>query len=175
MAELIARHGPASWGVHGVFPALLRAVVGQQVSNRAARRIFARLYAATRAEPERVLALGEPGLRAVGVSRAKAATLLRLAEAAGKGAFSGFESLADEEVRERLLAFKGVGPWTADMVLIFGLGREDVWPVSDLGLVQQAVRHYRLTGRAAVPALGERFAPFRAVAAHYLWAENDVG
>ncbi len=174
LAPLVARHGRARWGVHGVFPALVRAVAGQQVSNRAARRIFARLYRATGADPGRVLALGEGGLRELGVSRAKARTLLALAEAAGAGAFSGLESLPDEAVRERLLAFKGVGPWTVDMVLIFGLGREDVWPASDLGLVQQAMRHFGLGSREEVARLGARFQPYRSVAAHYLWAENDA-
>ncbi len=174
MARLVARHGPARWGVHGVFPALLRAVAGQQVSNAAARKIFGRLYAATRGDPERVLALGLEGLRGLGVSRAKAATLVRLAERAAEGAFDAFPRLPDAEVRRRLLAEKGVGPWTVDMVLIFGLGRADVWPASDLGLVQQAMRHYRLKDRTGVAALGERFRPFRSVAAHYLWAENDA-
>lgn len=175
MARLIRRHGRARWGVHGVFPALLRAVVGQQVSNAAARKIFARILAATGAEPGRVLALGEAGLRDLGVSRAKARTLLALAEAGAAGAFSDFAALPDAAVRERLLAFKGVGPWTVDMVLIFGLGRPDVWPAADHGLVLQAMRHYGLASREAVAALGERFAPYRSVAAHYLWAENDVG
>ena len=174
LGSLVARHGPARWGVHGVFPALMRAVAGQQVSNRAAKRIFARLYRATEARPERVLALGEAGLRALGVSRAKARTLLALAGAEAAGAFSGFEGLSDEEVRARLLAFKGVGPWTAEMVLIFGLGRPDVWPASDLGLVQQAMRHFGLGSREEVARLGERFRPWRSVAAHYLWAENDA-
>ena len=120
------------------------------------------------------MALGEAGLRELGVSRAKAKTLLALAEAAKEGAFSGFEALSDEAVKERLLAFKGVGPWTAEMVLIFGLGREDVWPASDLGLVQQAMRHFGLKSREEVAQLGERFRPYRSVAAHCLWAENDA-
>ncbi len=174
LAPLVARHGRARWGVHGVFPALVRAVAGQQVSNQAAKKIFQRLYRATGAEPGRVLALGEAGLRELGVSRAKARTLLSLAGAAREGAFSGLEALSDEAVKERLLAFKGVGPWTAEMVLIFGLGREDVWPASDLGLVQQAMRHFGLTSREEVAQLGERFRPYRSLAAHYLWAENDA-
>jgi len=174
MARLIRRHGRARWGVHGVFPALLRAVTGQQVSNPAARKIFARILAATGAEPGRVLALGEAGLRDLGVSRAKARTLLALAEAGAAGAFSDFAALSDAVIRERLLAFKGVGPWTVDMVLIFGLGRPDVWPAADLGLVQQAMRHFGLATREEVARLGARFAPYRSVAAHYLWAENDA-
>ncbi len=174
MARLIRRHGRARWGVHGVFPALVRAVVGQQVSNRAARAIFRRLHAATGSEPRRLLALGEAGLGGLGVSRAKARTLRALAEAAAAGAFAGFERLPDEAVRARLLAFKGVGPWTVEMVLIFGLGRQDVWPAADLGLVRQAMRHYRLSSRRDVAELGARFAPYRSVAAHYLWAENDA-
>jgi len=175
MARLIERHGPYRWGVHGVFPALLRAVVGQQVSNAAARAIFGRLVDAVGLAPERLLAAGEAGLRALGVSRAKARTILDLARLAARGAFADFATLSDAEVRRRLLGQKGVGPWTVDMVLIFGLGRLDVWPVRDLGLRQKATVLYGLKDEAELQALGARFAPYRSVAAHYLWAENDLG
>ncbi len=175
MARLIERHGPYRWGVHGVFPALLRAVVGQQVSNAAARAIFGRLAEAVGLAPERLLAAGEEALRSVGVSRAKARAILNLARLEVEGAFAGFTELPDAEVRRRLLAQKGVGPWTVDMVLIFGLGRLDVWPVRDLGLRQKVKALYGLEDEAEVQALGERFAPYRSVAAHYLWAENDLG
>jgi DNA-3-methyladenine glycosylase II len=173
MAGLVARHGPYSWGLHPVFPSLLRAVVGQQLSNAAARTIFARLKRATDLESERVLELGEEGLRSLGLAYAKGRALLGIARAELAGELAGLERLDDAGVMRRLTALAGVGPWTAQMVLIFSLGRLDVWPTSDLGMVRQAQRLYSLTSRAEVEELGRRFAPYRSAAAHYLWTEGD--
>jgi len=173
MAELIAKHGPYSWGLHPVFPSLLRAVVGQQLSNAVARTMFARLKEATGLEPERLLELGEEGLRGLGLAYAKARALMGIARAELAGELTGLEELSDEEVTRRLTALRGVGPWTAQMVLIFSLGRLDVWPISDLGMVRQAERLYGLASRYEVEELGWRFAPYRSAAAHYLWTEGD--
>lgn len=174
MARLIERHGPYRWGLHPVFPALVRAVVGQQLSNAVARTMFRRVQQATGLEPARLLALGEEGLRALGLARAKGRALAGLARAQLDGYFEGLETLPDEEAAARLTALRGVGPWTAQMVLIFSLGRMDVWPTGDLGMVRQAERLYGLASRAEVEALGERFRPWRSAAAHYLWAETDA-
>ncbi|HGY09542.1 MAG TPA: DNA-3-methyladenine glycosylase 2 family protein [Oceanithermus profundus] len=174
MAALIERHGPYRWGLHPVFPALVRAVVGQQLSNAVARTMFRRVQQATELEPERLLALGEEGLRALGLARAKGRALEGLARAQLEGYFAGLEALPDDEAAARLTALGGVGPWTAQMVLIFSLGRMDVWPTGDLGMVRQAERLYGLATRAQVEALGERFRPWRSAAAHYLWAETDA-
>ena len=174
MAELIAKHGPYSWGLHPVFPSLLRAVVGQQLSNAVARTMFARLKEATGLEPERLLELGEEGLRGLGLAYAKARALMGIARAELAGELTGLEELSDEEVTRRLTALRGVGPWTAQMVLIFSLGRLDVWPTSDLGMVRQAERLYGLASKAEVKELGRRFAPYRSAAAHYLWTEGDT-
>ncbi|WP_456446598.1 DNA-3-methyladenine glycosylase family protein [Oceanithermus sp.] len=174
MARLIERHGPYRWGLHPLFPSLVRAVVGQQLSNAVARTMFRRVQGATGLEPERLLELGEEGLRALGLARAKGRALVGLARAQREGYFEGIEALSDDEATARLVGLRGVGPWTAQMVLIFSLGRMDVWPTGDLGMLRQAERLYGLEGRAAVEALGERFRPWRSAAAHYLWAETDA-
>ncbi|WP_287372071.1 DNA-3-methyladenine glycosylase 2 family protein [Oceanithermus sp.] len=174
MARLIERHGPYRWGLHPVFPALVRAVVGQQLSNAVARTMFRRVQQATGLKPERLLELGEEGLRALGLARAKGRALAGLARAQLQGYFAGLAALPDDEAAARLTALGGVGPWTAQMVLIFSLGRMDVWPTGDLGMVRQAERLYGLATRAEVEALGERFRPWRSAAAHYLWAETDA-
>ena len=174
MARLIERHGPYSWGLHPVFPSLVRAVVGQQLSNAVARTMFARLRDAGGLEPERLLELGEEGLRRLGLARAKGRALVGIARAELSGELAGLEELDDEQVAARLTSLRGVGPWTAQMVLIFSLGRLDVWPTSDLGMVRQAERLYGLSSREAVVELGRRFAPFRSAAAHYLWSEGDA-
>ncbi|WP_457636700.1 DNA-3-methyladenine glycosylase family protein [Oceanithermus sp.] len=174
MAGLIEKHGPYSWGLHPVFPSLLRAVVGQQLSNAVARTIFARLKHATDLDPERVIELGEEGLRSLGLAYAKARALHGIAHAELAGELDRLEELSDKEVTERLAALRGVGPWTAQMVLIFSLGRLDVWPTSDLGMVRQAEKLYGLSSKREVADLGERFRPYRSVAAHYLWTEGDT-
>jgi len=174
MARLIERHGPYSWGLHPVFPSLVRAVVGQQLSNAVARTMFARLREATGIFPEGILELGEEGLRRLGLARAKGRALVGIARAELGGELAGLEELDDEQVAARLTALRGVGPWTAQMVLIFSLGRLDVWPTSDLGMVRQAERLYGLSSREAVVELGRRFAPYRSAAAHYLWSEGDA-
>ncbi len=174
MASLIERHGPYSWGLHPVFPSLLRAVVGQQLSNAVARTMFARLKKATDLDPERVLELGEEGLRGLGLAYAKGRALLGIARAELAGELARLEELSDEEVSHKLTALRGVGPWTAQMVLIFSLARLDVWPTSDLGMVRQAERLYGLASKAEVEELGRRFAPYRSAAAHYLWTEGDA-
>lgn len=174
MARLIERHGPYRWGLHPVFPALVRAVVGQQLSNAVARTMFRRVQEATGLEPERLLELGVEGLRGLGLARAKGRALVEIAGAQQAGYLEGLEGLSDDEAAAHLLRLRGVGPWTAQMVLIFSLGRMDVWPTGDLGMVRQAQRLYGLAGRAEVAALGARFRPWRSAAAHYLWAETDA-
>jgi len=173
LEQLIARHGPARWGVHPPFHALVRAVVGQQLSNQVARTLFRRLKARTGLRPKVLASLSDEDYLALGLARAKGRTL--------REAALRWETIAphlagsDDEVRSRLTALKGVGPWTADMVLIFGLGREDVWPVEDLGLLRQVEAAFGVRGRAAAREIGERFRPYRSYAAHYLWAAHDVG
>ncbi len=174
MARLVEKHGPYHWGLHSPFASLLRAVVGQQLANSVARTIFARLQEATQLEPERILVLGEEGLRGLGLAYAKGRSLLGIARAESEGYFQNLQEMSDDAVRERLTKLKGVGPWTAQMVLIFSLGRLDVWPTSDLGMLRQAEKLYGLQGRKQVEKLGERFAPYRSAAAHYLWSETDA-
>lgn len=81
--------------------------------------------------------------------------------------------LNDEDAVQALIRLKGVGRWTAEMILVFSLGREDVWPVDDAGLLKAANRLYGVQGVNEFITLGERFKPFRTHAAWYLWASLD--
>ena len=108
-------------------------------------------------------------LRRHGLSQAKAGTLREVAKLADIGAFDDLDSLSDDDVRERLTAIKGIGPWTAHMVMMFALGRPDVWPVGDVGIQRAARQLYNADGRDALEILGERFRPYRSHAAWYLW------
>ncbi|MPY93117.1 MAG: DNA-3-methyladenine glycosylase 2 family protein [Acidimicrobiia bacterium] len=173
-AEL--RHAPST------FAALAEAIVHQQLSTTVATTIFGRLVAALAAfTPEAVLATPDEGLRAAGLSRAKALALADLAARCTNGEVPTLEearALDDATIVERLSAVRGVGRWTAEMFLIFHLGRPDVLPTGDLGVR----RGFALvTGAADLPtpkalaAHGERWAPHRTAASWYLWRAAELG
>jgi DNA-3-methyladenine glycosylase II len=163
------------------YGALLRAIVGQQLSVKAARSIYGRLmdlFDGKTPTPEQLLAADPEALRTAGLSRGKVAYLRSLAEhvLSGELEIDRLDELSDDEVVSELTAVKGLGRWTADMFLIFHLGRPDVLPVGDLG-VRRAVE--RLYGLETLPtaeeleALGERWRPFRSLASLYLWESLD--
>jgi DNA-3-methyladenine glycosylase II len=163
------------------FGTLVRAIIGQQISSKAAATIDARLRerAGSPHRPQALLDLGESGLRAAGLSGVKARYVLNLAEAVldGRVPLGRVGALDDEAVVGRLTAVKGIGTWTAHMFLIFALNRPDVLPVGDLG-VRSGLRDYH--GLAGVPtprecvALAEPWRPFRTVAMWYLWKVIDT-
>jgi len=163
------------------YGALVRSIVGQQLSTKAARTIFERLtalYGGSTPSPQELIAT-EPGdLRAVGLSRAKAAYLRSLAEhvVAGELELDRLTKLPDEEVVAQLTAVKGLGQWTADMFLIFHLRRPDVLPVGDLGIRRAAEIAYglgALPSPAELTLLAEPWRPFRSLASLYLWRSLD--
>jgi DNA-3-methyladenine glycosylase II len=173
MAALLRRHGPAPIGERPLFLALARAVAAQQVSASAAQAILGRVEARIGLEPAVLARARGDRLRRCGLSAAKARTLRDLARRAEAGELDVLQALGDEEVRERLLAIRGVGPWTVQMVMIFALGRPDVRPTGDAGIQRAALRVYG-ADREALEALGERFRPWRSHAAWYLWRSLDA-
>lgn len=169
MRALIETFGPYSWQLSPPFPALVRAVMAQLISSAAARATYRRLEAATQLEPERILSLSPDDFLALGVPRRKGEYLQGLANYLLEGGLDDLHTLSDAEVIARLVALRGVGVWTAEMVLIFSLGRPDVWPLADMGVVRAAERYYGLDELSEVAALGERFRPQRSAAVWYLW------
>lgn len=178
---VVAQVGPCTWAPEPREPyeALISAVAHQQVHGKAAQAILGRLRAAVPGEgfpsPEALLALPEEALRACGFSARKAQTLRGIAEGIRSGlvpSLTEAQGLEDEAIVARLVALKGVGPWTAQMLLMFTLGRPDVWPVDDFG-VRQGFRRWRgledLPTPKALQAAGEAWRPHRSVAAWYLW------
>ena len=162
------------------FATLVRAIIGQQISSKAAASIDARLrlLGGDPHEPEPLLALGEAGLRSVGLSGVKARYVLNLAEGVRSGTIpiQKFARWDDDAIVERLTTIKGVGVWTAQMFLIFAMNRPDVLPVADLGIrVALRDRHGlpALPGPAECHALTERLKPYRSVAMWYLWRGLD--
>lgn len=157
------------------FAALVRAVVAQLISTKAAQTIYLRLEAAVgELAPAHLLAAGEDKLRGAGLSGAKARGLIDLARhvADDRLPLAQLSELDDEEVIDRLVAVRGIGRWTAEMFLIFSLGRHDVLPVDDLGLragVKECYGLPHLPAAKELRALAEPWRPFRSVATWYLW------
>ncbi|MGH8999697.1 MAG: DNA-3-methyladenine glycosylase family protein [Acidimicrobiia bacterium] len=186
MAELISAHGPCELGGHREdrthFAALCQSVVYQQLAGRAAAAIYGRFCDAVGGEhptAEGVLALGEADLRAVGLSGAKTRCLTALAGAVASGDVSleDVERYSDEELISQLCVVHGIGRWTAEMFLMFQLWRLDVWPVGDFGVRKGYARAYGLAeapAPKALMALGERFRPWRSVAAWYCWRAAET-
>lgn len=163
------------------FAGLARIIAGQQLSTRAAATIWDRvLTACGEPEPESYLALPEDALRAAGLSRQKIGYIRGLAEAVLSGALrpQDFAAMDDAGVEAAITALKGFGPWSAQMALMFGLARPDVWPAGDLG-IQTGMQRY--LGLAARPGFeetrghGDRFAPRRTAASLLLWSLKDAG
>ena len=164
------------------FDMLLRSIVYQQISGYAAASIHARvlaLFPARRPGPKRLLALDDDALRGAGLSRAKILAARDLAERTLDGTVPGrarLERLDDEAVIERLVQVRGIGRWTAEMMLM-QLGRPDVLPVTDLGVrkgFQISHGGRELPEPARLLRFGERWRPYRSVASWYLWRANDL-
>lgn len=185
-AAVIARVGPCRFepraeGTH--FEAVARAIVYQQLSGKAAGTIHGRfhaLYGDRAPAPAELLATSDEALRAAGLSRQKIGYLRDLAARvdAGDVPLADIEALGDEAIVDALTRVKGVGRWTAQMFLMFRLGRPDVLPDLDLG-VQKAIQlAYRLPAMpkpADVLRIGAPWAPHRTVASWYLWRLLDNG
>ena len=157
------------------FEALLGAIVSQQISKAAAATVWGRLEeAAGGFAPEAVLALGEDALRAAGLSRQKTVYARGLAEAVVTGSIDldGLPGRPDQEVVEELVRLKGIGRWSAEIYLLFALGRPDAFPADDLALMIGAQRLKRLDerpNRTALTEIAEAWRPWRGPAALLLW------
>lgn len=175
------RFGPARVAVgEAPFAALVRAVANQQLSLKAAATVYGRVVDLCRGEvrPETIRAASDEALRACGLSRAKVAYVRGIADAAAAGdvPLDALDGMDDEEVLATLTALKGVGIWTAQMLLIFTLRRPDVLPTGDLGVRDGARLVKGLADRPTEPELeelAEPWRPYRSVASWYLWKERD--
>ncbi len=163
--------------------ALVDAIISQQLSIKAAATILGRVRALFAPlpfpTPEALAATPDDVLRAAGCSRAKTAYLKDLGARIVAGALDldRLPALPDVEVIRELVAIKGIGRWTAEMILIFSLGRPDVWPVDDLGLVIAVQLLYGLPARPTrqeLLARGEPWRPYRTLASWYLWQSRRL-
>ena len=185
MAALIKRSGPVDLRdpLDDSFAALVRSIMYQQLAGAAATAIhgrFIKLFAHA-LSPEAVLALPPGAMRSAGVSGPKETAITDLARKVADGTvpLGDVSSLTDDELKARLVQVRGIGPWTAEMFLIFQLRRLDVWPVDDYGVRKGWTLVHRkreLIKPRALMAEGEKFRPYRTIAAWYCWraVENIV-
>jgi DNA-3-methyladenine glycosylase II len=163
------------------YGALLRSIVGQQLSTKAARTIYGRLadiFGGHAPTPRQLLATEPERIRAAGLSNAKVAYLRDLAVHVEEGTLEleRLPELDDEEVAAQLTAIKGLGRWTADMFLMFHLGRPDILPVGDQGIRNAARTQYRLRklpDAKRLEKLARPWRPYRTLACLYLWSTLD--
>jgi DNA-3-methyladenine glycosylase II len=183
MAAIIERVGPyrprhATPDFHN----LARSIAYQQLHGKAAATIFGRLCTATGCEtlsPEKVLALSIEQMRACGLSKQKLAYIRDLAEKtlSGDVNFEQLSAMDDEDIIEHLTRVKGIGRWSAQMFLMFALGRPDVMPVVDLGVntaIKRAYNKRKLPKPDQILKLSEKWRPYRSVACWYLWRSMEI-
>ena len=158
-----------------LFRSMANAIVGQQISVAAADAIWGRLEAAAGGvRPDLLLALSEEDLRGCGLTRSKASYVHGLARAADDLLPNDWTGRSDNDLRKHLMQFRGVGPWTAEMVLVFVLMRPDVFSPGDIGLVRAVQRLVDGVETAAdAAAVAERWAPWRTAASWFLWRTID--
>jgi DNA-3-methyladenine glycosylase II len=187
MAKLVDTYGPldAEQRKRGrpadAYGVLVRSITGQQLSTRAAATIYGRLtelFGGHTPTPQQIIDTDPEALRGVGLSHAKAAYLRDLAEhiVDGELPVDRLADLPDEEVSERLLAIKGLGPWSVDIFLMFHLGRPDVLASGDLGIRKAVQIQYglkELPKPKEIETLAEAWRPYRTLACLYLWESLD--
>lgn len=184
LGEVIDRIGPyKGWpsgnGTH--FDAVARSIVFQQLSGKAAGTIHGRfqgLYGGRTPHPEELATTSDEQLRSIGLSRQKSAYLKDLGArvASGQLPIETLHELTDEEIITALTQVKGIGRWTAQMFLMFRLGRLDVLPDLDLGIqkgMQKAYRLRKLPTPERVKKLGAKWAPYRSIGSWYMWRLLD--
>jgi 3-methyladenine DNA glycosylase/8-oxoguanine DNA glycosylase len=183
MRGIVKAVGPLEIELRGAaYHSLMRALLYQQLAGAAASAIerrFLALYGGRQPKPEELLATPQEKLRAAGISRQKAGYLHSLAEhtASGELKDAHLRRLDDEALIETVTRVKGVGRWTADMLLMFCLGRPDVLPVGDLGIQRGMERAFGLDAlpdAATMERIAEPWRPYRSAASWYLWRHTDT-
>jgi DNA-3-methyladenine glycosylase II len=184
MAAVVKAHGACGLSRRSselLLRSLTRALVAQQLSVKAADTIFKRFLALFPQDcppPEAILDVPAARLREIGMSWRKAEYLHDLCRRTLEGSLplERLDAMSDDEVMKTLTAVKGIGRWTAEMILIFQLGRPDILPVDDVGLLRAAKQVYGLKRPPTAKQftrMGEKWRPYRSVACWYLWAALD--
>ncbi len=180
MAQLIATYYDESLtNYHNPFYTLMRAIVGQQISVKAADAIWGRLELNIQTfSPETFLGIEETQLRQWGLSRHKISYITNIAYGFKDGTLTPhlWSQMSDQEVAKQLISIKGIGRWTAEMFLIFHLHRPDIFPIADLGLINAINCYYTKKSplsKTDILELSQQWKPYRTVATWYLWRSLD--
>ncbi len=181
MKRLIEQHELAEWlPQRNLFLDLLGSIIGQQLSVKAGNTIeqrFLGLFVDGTPNANDIQMISDEVLRSVGISYGKIAYIKGVCAAVNEGRidFEELRSLPDEEIIMQLVQLKGIGQWTAEMFLIFSLGREDVFSVGDLGLRTAVSRFYKIDRKdlKAIEEVSLRWKPYRSYASRYLWKSLD--
>jgi DNA-3-methyladenine glycosylase II len=176
LASILKQYGPPPlWSRQPGFATLVQIILEQQVSLASAASLFARLNKSiVPFQPAQMLLLGEPHLKSMGLTRQKTAYCLHLSQLLSEKhlKLSQLSRCSDEEAKTRLMQVKGIGAWSADIYLLMALGRRDIWPSSDLAIaiaVKELMGLKHRPGPDELDQIGERWRPFRSVAARMLW------
>src|SRR3989338_8413531 len=180
LAKIIKQHELSPLELHeDYFRELTESIIGQQLSVKAADTILKRFYLLITGPitPEKVIRLNDEKIRKAGISYQKISYIKDLAKKFQDGEieFKKFSKLTDEEIIEELVRVRGIGRWTAEMFLIFGLGRPDVFSFGDLGLRRaiEKVHGIKELGETDAMKISETWKPYRSVASRYLWKSLD--
>lgn len=180
LASVIASVGTLRNSRRSGFEIIAGSIIHQQLSKSAANEILRRLrQIAPRLDARYLSQVSDHQLRECGLARRKIGFLRTLVGAvdSGRVSFRRLRHMSDNEISEKLVALKGIGPWTVDMFLIFGLNRPDVFPSADAGLLAAMRDVYHLSKsnpRSDYEEIAEKWRPYRSVAARYLWAYRDA-
>jgi len=176
LATILKSYGPPPlWAREPGFATLVQIILEQQVSLASAASIYKRITEnVTPFGPDRVIELGEPHLKSLGLTRQKTAYCIHLAESINSNSLNlrGLAKMNDEDAKAALMQVKGIGSWSADIYLLMVLRRPDIWPASDLALATAATKLKKLKQRPTSDQLfgiADRWRPFRSVAARMLW------
>ena len=166
-----------------LFEALVKSIIGQQLSGKSAHSILSKLKdqvgGKKNISPEKILSTPYGKIRSAGVSESKARTIIALAKMTTTGAIPSsrkMRSMSDEEIVQALTAVKGIGQWTAEMILMFKLGRMDVMPATDLGVRKGYSIIFKSKALATPKTIlehSQKWSPYRSFAAKYFWAAAD--
>ncbi|PIP85890.1 DNA-3-methyladenine glycosylase 2 family protein [Candidatus Collierbacteria bacterium CG_4_10_14_0_8_um_filter_43_86] len=182
LKPLLSKYTIEARGVsEDLFRDLLESIIGQQLSVKAAGTIINRFISlfpnSENIKPQEIMTIDEVLLRSVGISRQKISYLRSLSEfiVADRIILDTLKDMPDEQVMSHLTTVKGIGRWTAEMMLIFSLGREDVFSVGDLGLRTAVSRIYGVDreDKVKIEKISQTWSPYRSLASLYLWQSLD--
>ena len=160
-----------------LFFTLIRSVIGQQISVKAASTVWARFSKRVgNITPENILSVDTGELRGCGLSQRKTEYVIGISESWGEYKDYDWDKMNDDEIIEKLIKLRGVGKWTAEMILIFTLLRPDVFPIGDIGMIRGIEKSYNFGERMTneqLYSISEKWKPWRTVACCYMWRTVD--